>query len=194
MTCSFDLKEYALGESSRDEARRIEAHAAECEACRDELARLQLTRSALMALGDEEPPRRIAFVSDKVFEPRWYRRLWNSAPQLGFLAAAMLACAILVHAFVARPVAAPAITAVVDTQAIEREVAGRLNDAVAKAVAQSESRQQKRTAELLAAAEQRYELDRRATMVAVTEQTRLLQKQMANMYVTAANLGVRTSE
>src|ERR1017187_6382273 len=148
MTCSFDLKEYALGESSRDEARRIEAHAADCGACRDEIARLQLTRSALMALRDEEPPRRIAFVSDKVFEPRWYRRLWNSAAQFAFLGTAMLACAILVHAFVARPAAAPPATVAVDTRAIEREVAGRLNDAVAKAVAESESRQQKRTAEL----------------------------------------------
>jgi anti-sigma factor RsiW len=194
MTCSFDLKEYALGESSRDEARRIEAHAAECGGCGDEIARLQLTRSALLSLRDEEPPRRIAFVSDKVFEPRWYQRLWNSTAQLAFLGAAMLACAILVHAFVARPVMAPAATVAVDTKAIEREVAGRLNDAVAKAVADSESRQQKRTAELLAAAGQKYELDRRATIVAVTEQSRMLQKQLANMYVTANNMGVRTGE
>jgi hypothetical protein len=73
-------------------------------------------------------------------------------------------------------------------------VAGRLNDAVAKAVAESESRQQKRTAELLAATGQKYELDRRATLVAVTEQNRMVQKQLANMYVTANNLGIRTGE
>src|SRR5512141_2147832 len=117
MTCSFDLKEYALGESSLDQAREIEAHLADCAACRDEVSRLQLTQASLLAWRDEEIPRRIAFVSDKVFEPRWYQRLWNSTPQLGFLAAALLACAILVHAF-ARPTAAPAQTAV-DTSAIE---------------------------------------------------------------------------
>ena len=194
MTCSFDLKEYALGESSRDEARRIEAHLMDCSACRDEVARLQLTRGALLALADEEPPRRIAFVSDKVFEPRWYHRLWTSAPQLGFIAAAMLACAILVHAF-ARP-AAPAPSVIADTKTmderIEREVATRVNaaigTAVATAVADSEGRQQKRTAELLKAADERHELDRRATLEALSEQTRILQKQVSNMYVSANNL------
>jgi anti-sigma factor RsiW len=171
MTCSFDLKEYVLGESPREEARRIEAHAAACEVCRDEIARLQLTRGALLGLRDEEPPRRIAFVSDRVFEPRWYRRLWNSGPHLGFAAAAMLACAILVHAFALR--AAPAqppppvvATAPVDTKARQRE----------------------QTAELLQAAEHRYEIDRRATIAAFSEQNRLLQKQVASMYVTANNL------
>ena len=194
MSCSFDLKEYALGESSREEARRVEAHLADCGACRDEVARLQLTRGALLALADEEPPRRIAFVSDKVFEPRWYQRLWNSAPQLGFIAAAMLACAILVHAF-ARP-ATPVPAAVADTRAvdqrIEREVAARVNatieTTVAKAVADSEARQKKHTVELLQAADERHELDRRATLAALSEQTRILQKQVANMYVFANNL------
>jgi hypothetical protein len=190
MTCSFDLKEYALGESSRDEERSIHAHLAECGGCRDELARLQLTHSALLTLRDEEPPRRIAFVSDKVFEPRWYQRLWNSAPQLGFIAAAMLACAILVNAFTRPPVLTPAPVAIaaVDTKAIERDVTALLNDAVTKAVAQSEARQQKHTVELLHAAEQRYEMDRRATLAAFSEQARILQKQVANMYVSANNL------
>lgn len=193
--CPFDLKEYALGESPRVEARRIEAHLADCGTCREEVARLQLTRGALLTLADEEPPRRIAFVSDKVFEPRWYHRLWNSAPQLGFLAAAMLACAILVHAFAARPVP-PAPAAVADMKAIdqriEREVETRFNaaigTAVTKAVADSEARQQKQTAQLLKAAEERYELDRRATLAAFSEQTRILQKQVANIYVAANNL------
>src|SRR5450631_945318 len=136
MTCSFDVKEYALGESSLEETQRLEAHLADCSACRDELARLRLTQTAMLALRDEEPPRRIAFVSDKVFEPRWYQKVWNSAPQLGFLAAAMLACAIFVHALAGSSVGpAPpprTIAAVVDTKAIEREVTARLNDAVTK--------------------------------------------------------------
>jgi anti-sigma factor RsiW len=193
--CPFDLKEYALGESPREEALRIEAHLGECGACREEVARLQLTGGALLTLADEEPPRRIAFVSDRVFEPRWYHRLWNSAPRLGFIAAAMLACAILVHAF-ARPPAAPFPVAAADAQTIdqriEREVTARVNTAVgtavAKAVADSEARQQKRTAELLKAADERYELDRRATLTAFSEQTRIVQKQLANIYMQANNL------
>jgi anti-sigma factor RsiW len=198
MNCSFDLKEYVLGDAPRDEARQIQVHLASCAECRDEVARLQLTQASLMALRDEELPRRIAFVSDKVFEPRWYQRLWNSAPQLGFIAASLLACAILVHAF-ARPVTGPAspevTTAAVDTKAIEdrvqREVSARLEtavqNAVVKAVADSEARQSKKTAELLQAADQRHELDRRATLEAVAE-TRLLQRQVANMYITAQNM------
>src|SRR5919199_6016447 len=102
MTCSFDLKEYALGEASREDTVRIRAHIADCGACRDEIARLQLTRVSLLALGEEELPRRIAFVSDKVFEPRWYQRLWRSGAALSFIAAAMLAGAIVVHGFLMR--------------------------------------------------------------------------------------------
>jgi len=60
MTCSFELKEYVRGESSRADAERIEAHASQCGAGRDEIARLQITRSALLAIREEEPPRRIA--------------------------------------------------------------------------------------------------------------------------------------
>ncbi len=193
MTCSFDIKEYVLGESSTEDARRLEAHLGECNACRDEVARLRLMQTALFAVSDEEPPRRIAFVSDKIFEPRWYRRVWNSAPQLGFLAAAMLACAIFVHAFAgssvgpAPPLRAIAV-AVVDTQAIDRAVAARLNEAVTKAVADSEARQRQQTLELLKAADQRHDFDRRATLAAFSEQTRILQRQVANMYVTANNM------
>lgn len=194
MTCSFDLKEYALGESSREDAARIEAHVPHCEGCREELARLQLTQSTLLALREEEMPRRIAFVSDKVFEPRWYQRLWNSGPQLGFIAASLVACAILVHAFAARPAAPPAASLDVAAieQRVERELSARwetaLQSAVARAVADSEARQERKTAELLEAAERRNELDRRATIEAFTEQTRLLQKQVSSMYITAHNM------
>ncbi len=188
MTCSLDLKEYVFEEGPAAERARVEAHAAGCTACRDEIARLRLTQTSLLAVRDEEPPRRIAFVSDKVFEPRWYQRVWNSGPQLGFAAAALLACAILIHSYRA-PAPAPQTAVVqVDTTVIEREVSARVTAAVTKAVADSEARQQKRTVELLQAAGQRYEFDRRATIAAFSEQTRLLQKQVANMYVTANNL------
>src|SRR5688500_13264172 len=107
MNCSeFDLKAYLLGEGSRAAG---EAHLAGCPECRGEAERFHLTRAALLSVPDEEPPRRIAFVSDKVFEARWYQRIWRSGPQLGFLSAAVLAGAIVVHgALQPQPAAAPA--------------------------------------------------------------------------------------
>ena len=187
MSCeSNDLKDYYFGEIEAGARQRIDSHLESCGACRDELSRLQMTHAALGALRDEEVPRRIAFVSDKVFSPRWYQRLWNSGPQLGFLGASMLACAILVHAFaVPRPIAAPAPTvsaAVVDQAAIEREVAKRVDVAVTRAVAESEIRQQKKTVELLQAAEHRYEFDRRSTLQAINAYSEITKKALNRDY------------
>jgi hypothetical protein len=201
MSCSsFDIKDYFLGEASPEDRRRIQSHVAACDACREELSRLQLTQATLMALRDEEIPTRIAFVSDKVFEPRWYQRLWNSGPRLGFVAATILACAILVHAF-ARPsnVMAPA-TASLDQkqieQTVEREVSARLNaaitSAVAKAVAESEARQARKTAALVRAVERRYEVARRLQLASFSAQMQLDQQRLARDYALANNL--RASE
>jgi anti-sigma factor RsiW len=99
MTCSnFDWNAYALGELDSSARRDAEAHAAACIACREELAKTRLTLDALSTLREEEPPRRIAFVSDKVFEPRWWQALLTPS----FAGALIVAIAILVHAF-ARP-------------------------------------------------------------------------------------------
>src|SRR5205814_3061629 len=65
-------------------------------ACREELAELRLTLDTLSTLREEEIPRRIAFVSDKVFEPRWWQRFFTP----GFAGACVIAVAILVHAFI----------------------------------------------------------------------------------------------
>ena len=95
MSCSqYDWKAYALGELNATERGAAEGHAATCGACREELAGLRLTLDAMSTLREEEVPRRIAFVSDKVFEPRWWQTLWNPT----FAAACVLAVAILVHA------------------------------------------------------------------------------------------------
>jgi hypothetical protein len=54
-----------------DSRARQEAEATWLRAdCQDELAGLRVTLDAMATLR-EELPRRIAFVSDKVFEPRW---------------------------------------------------------------------------------------------------------------------------
>ena len=108
MNCSLvetkpDWKAYALGELDAGAKRQAESHAATCEPCRDELAALRLTLAAMSTLRDEEIPRRIAFVSDKVFEPQWWHTLLNPT----FAAACVVAAAILVHAFAGRAFVGP---------------------------------------------------------------------------------------
>jgi anti-sigma factor RsiW len=108
MSCPHDdLKAYLLRELAEADRRGVESHLAACAECREELARLRRTAEALRGLPEEEIPHRIAFVSDKIFEPGGWARFWNSAPRLGFASAAMLAAAILGHALL-RP--APAVT------------------------------------------------------------------------------------
>jgi anti-sigma factor RsiW len=120
-----DWKAYALGELDANTRREAEAHAATCASCREELATLRLTLAAMATLRDEEMPRRIAFVSDKVFEPKWYQRLWSPT----FAGASVVAAAILIHGF-ARPVGA------MDQAQIQAQV----DQAVTKAVAQVEAK------------------------------------------------------
>ena len=91
MNCApDDLKDLFFGELDPRERKRVEEHLAKCLACQHEYDRLQLTQTTLLSVREEELPCRIAFVSDKVFEPRWYQKLWSSGPKVGFAAAAML--------------------------------------------------------------------------------------------------------
>jgi anti-sigma factor RsiW len=102
MSCKqYDWKAYALGELAGSERREAEAHSATCEGCRGELAQVRLTIETLAVLREEEVPRRIAFVSDKVFEPRW----WQTFLRPSFAAACVIAAAILAHGFMMRPAA-----------------------------------------------------------------------------------------
>lgn len=89
--CPFDLRDYELEELNAEQRRQVESHLAACGACREEVERLRLTRQALLRLPEEEMPRRIAFVSDKVFEPAWYVRWWAMLPRLGFALAVLAA-------------------------------------------------------------------------------------------------------
>ena len=153
MTCSSsDLRDYFFGELGTEERRAVEQHIAACAGCRDELNSLTLTRSALLSVPDEEPPRRIAFVSDKVFEPGWWQRIWMSGPKIGFVSSCVLAGAILVHAFHTPhvPIQPPPVAvAQIDQSALQAAVTKEVGAAVQRAVADSEERQATRLLEFV---------------------------------------------
>ncbi len=157
MSCSpFDLRDYFLKELPKTQEQQVEAHVKTCQGCREELDRLRATGTALLALPDEEIPQRIAFVSDKIFEPspagRWWAGFWNSGARLGFAAAAILAVAIVVRPVPRQPVAMQAPPAPVQTIS-EAEIQSRIDAAVGKAVAQAEARQEQKTRAVLAEVE-----------------------------------------
>jgi anti-sigma factor RsiW len=164
MTCSpFDLKDYFLRELPDPQQRQVEAHVKLCQPCREELDRLRATEAALLCVRDEEIPQRIAFVSDKIFEPspwrRWWVAFWGSAARLGFASAAMLSAAIVIYALhpagqVGGPVAAithvPGPTPQIVQPVSDAEIQSRIDAAVTKAVAQVESREAEKTKSLIA--------------------------------------------
>ncbi len=88
-----DWKAYLLGELNPEVSRQAETHLAACSICHEEVATLRVTLDTLSTLREEEVPRRIAFVSDKVFEPRWWQRVFSPT----FAAGALVAAAILIH-------------------------------------------------------------------------------------------------
>jgi anti-sigma factor RsiW len=114
-----DWKAYALGELNPETRAQAESHAATCSACSEELASLRVTLDMMSTLREEEIPRRIAFVSDKVFEPHWWQRMFSPT----FASACVVAVAILAHGFI-RPVNA------------DGQVQAQVNAAVSKAIAQ----------------------------------------------------------
>ena len=63
------LRDYAFDELPAGDRGAMEQHLAKCGECALELDRLRMTSAALRSLPDQEIPQRIAFVSDKVFEP-----------------------------------------------------------------------------------------------------------------------------
>ena len=166
MSCSpFDLRDYFLQELSDPQQRlQVEAHVKVCRPCQEELERLRLTEAALLTLREEEIPQRIAFVSDKVFEPspwrRWLAAFWGSTARLGFASAAMLSVALIVFA-ATRPAPAPApvantASASVDSAEIER----RVQTAADKAAREIEARYAEKTEQLVKAIRQHDQKER----------------------------------
>ena len=147
MSCSpFDLRDYFLQELPSPQSLQVETHVKTCDACREELHRLRATQVALFALPDEEIPQRIAFVSDKIFEPsparRWFAAFWGNTARLGFVSAAMLSAALIYSASLRPTAPAPQVAAVTpsSTTVTAAEIDRRIHDAVIKAVADIESR------------------------------------------------------
>ena len=183
MSCStIDLKAYVLGEGSATGAEA--AHVATCESCREELDRLRAIQTALLSLGEEEIPQRIAFVSDKIFEPRWWQRMWVSGPVMGFASAALIAIAIFVHAFTrpANVVQSQVVNTAQIEQRIDREVAARVQVEVAKVAAESRAREAK-AAELLDAAEKRFEMQRHEDIAMMQQTAQYYENKMGRLMV-----------
>ncbi len=180
----IDLKAYLFGELPEAERRAVAAHLEQNAEARAEYARLEATQAMLGMVRDEELPRRIAFVSDKVFEPTWWQRFWASTPQLGFASAALLALAIVGHGWLSRPVAvnAPAV-AKVDAAVIREVVAAEMRKqpsamtAVPVAVTGSD---EERTAKMIAAAikeaERKAEMERATDRLTIEENFNLLRR------------------
>src|SRR5262245_44643585 len=165
MSCSpFDLRDFYLKELADPQQRQVEVHIRSCAPCRDELDRLRLTEAALFSLREEEIPQRIAFVSDKIFEPSPWRRawaaFWGSGAKLGFAGAGMLSTAILVSALtrpvpvlqVATPSPAASVQPVspVSNAEIQARIDARIDAAVSTAVAAAETRRDSRERQLVA--------------------------------------------
>jgi hypothetical protein len=195
MSCSpFDLRDYFFGELPEKERRQVEVHSKTCGACREELQRLESTQAVLLTVKDEEIPQRIGFVSDRVYEPsvlrRWWRAFWESAPRLGFASAALLSVAIVVSAM-HRP-APPAAAPVVDVAGVQRKLQSdfsrQLNEAVTRAVADSDARHAQRTAELLAAATKRFEAQSESDREVFAQRVAIMEK-YSRLDVRAAILG-----
>ena len=185
MSCSpFDLRDYFFGELPEADRRQADLHIKNCASCREELAALRTTQAMLLTSPDEEIPRRIGFVSDRVYEPslvrRWWSAFWGSAPRLGFASAAMLSVALLVSAM-HRP--APVVTAppapAVDVAKLQADFERKMNEAIVKAVAASDARHDQETAKLLAVASQRFAAQMEAQRRSVDYSAELMAKYAA---------------
>jgi anti-sigma factor RsiW len=152
MTCP-DTRALLFDNLPEAEKERLRAHLAGCEACRLETERLKATTLALRSVPDEEPPVRIRFVSDRVFEPSWWQRL-NPFGSPGLLAHAAMALSTVAAAAILITIewggygarsSAQAQHASVDQagfeQKVQQAVEARLNGAVAQAVREVEARQ-----------------------------------------------------
>ena len=165
------------------------------EAPQEDQERVAAAIVALHQVPDQDPPRRIAFVSDKVFEPRWWQRIpaWGMAG-----ASAMLSVSILAHGWLMRPVASiPAVAATAQTmpadpaayEKISRQLEARFQARLTAALSEAKATHDAQLKEAVQVTERRLEFQHRAQMLTVEENFDLFRKQMNRMIVASADLG-----
>jgi hypothetical protein len=101
---------------------------------------------------------------------------------MGFASAALLAAAILVHGFEARPVA-PAPVASVVAPVDQAQIEQRVNAAVTKAVNEAQTKQSAEFANVLKATEARFEHQRQEDLASFQQVEEYRQKQISRMLV-----------
>ncbi len=192
MPCAeYDWKGYVLQEITPEERRKMEEHLKGCAACRQEVDALGLTIVAVRRLPQQPAPRRLAFVSDPVFEQPWWKRMWRTAgPAWGFAGALAIAGAIFAHGLLAPPPAAPARADAAEIrklvgEELERQMPARVEAAVRAQIAPAAAQLEARLAQF----EQRVEGERRADLRDVTAAFELLQKRINNVYLASAQYG-----
>lgn len=146
--------------------------------------------AALRSVPYEDPPRRIAFVSDKVFEPTWWQRFW-ATPRWGFASAAVLSGALVFHAAtrppaIVRQQAPSPATHNAAAPAAPPDLDAMVQAAVARATAGIEARHEKLTVEAVKAAEERLLIEHRQDMAAMEANTQMLLRKL-NTYMRASN-------
>ncbi len=177
-----DVQGYVLGELGEAERRAVEQYLAANPEAAMEAERLRAVTMALKRLPEEEPPRRIAFVSDKVFEPAWWRRSWRV-----LAAAGMLSMAILSHAMLTRP-RPTAVTPVVAAGPSPVEIEKMIDARVAAALSGQKAESARLVAAAMREAERNFARERQADRVSMEEAMMVLRKQVNNYYL-AVNRG-----
>lgn len=181
------LRDYAFDEQfPREERLGMEQHLAACADCALALDQLRLTTAALRTLPEREIPQRIAFVSDRVFEPSWFRRFWNA----GFASACVLAAALVLSAWhlaaVYRPSEThPAVQAASVSQAQVSQA--QIDAAVANAVAQVRKEDAQMIQTAVQNSERKHEAEYRNQMAAIGENFMVLQKRLSVSYAGLAS-------
>jgi|SRR5579863_871393 len=187
------LRDYAFDDQfPLEERQAMERHLVTCADCALALDQLRLTTAALRTLPEREVPQRIAFVSDRVFEPSLFRRLWNA----GFASACVLAAALVVSAWHVSAVYRPSEThPAVRTASVSQQ---QIDTAVAKAVAQVRTQIAENDAQVIRTAvqnsERKHDAEYRNQMVAIGENFMVLQKRLSLNYAGLASNDAGASE
>ncbi len=181
------LRDYAFDELPASERKSMEQHLAQCDDCAQELDRMQLTTAALRILPDREIPQRIAFVSDKVFEPSWFARFWNSGPRMAFASACVLGLAMVVSAWhLAGPARPAEVRTVAQTAAVVNSQP-QIDQAVAKAVAQVRKEDAQMIQTAVEASERRQDQQYRNQIVAMQESFDAMRKRVNYSFTSLAS-------